>query len=474
MNSQAHSHSPRRTKIITTLGPASESDEVIRGLVEKIDVARLNFTHAEHGWASRMVEKVRRFAVAAGRPVAVMMDTQGPSIRTGSLEKPVTLQPGGTFVFTVQGEKEGRFDSVEVNYDFVSDVRVGDTVLVDNGVIRMKVLEKFERKIRCEVLDGGTLGSHRHINLPGVHVNLPSVTKKDLGDIEWAVQNDLDWIALSFVREARDITKVRKFLEERGSHIRIIAKIEDQEAVANIDELMETADALMIARGDLGIECHLEELPIIQRKIVKRCLYTGTTVIVATHILESMIEKPIPTRAEVTDAANAVYEQADAVMLSGETSIGKYPLQAVEVLDRIARRIERSGGANYAEKAAVADPREKLAHSAVIMANDLNARALIVFTRYGQMPKLVSWLRPRHSAIFAFTDNASVVRQMQLLWGVHPFMLQFHDDPEKTVAEALTILKKHNFAHKDDWVVTISHILSKGQPVDSVQMRVVE
>ena len=474
MNSQAHSHPARRTKIITTLGPATESDEVLKGLVEKIDIARLNFTHAQHGWASEAVKRIRHFAAAAGRPVAVMMDTQGPSIRTGSLEKPLELKPGGTLVFTVHGEKEQEFPSVDVNYDFVNDVRVGDTVLVDNGVIRMEVLEKHPRKIRCRVLTEGVLGSHRHINLPGVHVNLPSITSKDLEDIEWAIQNDLEWIALSFVREARDIAEVRKFLKEHGSDIRIIAKIEDQEAVANFDELMEAADALMIARGDLGIECHLEELPIIQRRIVKRCLYTGTTVIVATHILESMIEKPIPTRAEVTDAANAVYEQADAVMLSGETSIGKYPLQAVDVLDRIARRIERSGGANYAEKAAVANPREKLAHSAVIMANDLRARALIVFTRYGQMPKLVSWLRPRYSAIFAFCDNPKVVRQMQLLWGVHPFELQFQDDPEKTVAEAIKVLKKNAMIQKDEWVVSISHILSKGLPIDSVQMRVVE
>jgi pyruvate kinase len=267
----------------------------------------------------------------------VLLDTQGPAIRTGDLKTKLNLRPGDIFEFTVRGEQSEDVHSVDVNYEgLVDDISVGDTVLVDNGVIHMKVLSKDYHRIRCQVLTEGVLGSRRHINLPGVKVNLPPLTEKDLADIEVGVSVGVDYVALSFCREAADIEALRRVLGELGSQARVIAKIEDQHAVSVLDDIIEKCDAIMVARGDLGIECPMEELPIIQRRTVMKCIQTGRRVIVATHMLESMIENPLPTRAEITDVANAVFEQADAIMLSGETTVGKYPVECVQVFDRVA------------------------------------------------------------------------------------------------------------------------------------------
>src|SRR6266567_4506068 len=296
----------RRTKIICTLGPATEKPETLRQLVhEGANVFRLNMSHAQHEWVPEIVPRIRAIAEELGRAVAILMDTQGPAIRTGDLKTELHLKPGDILEFTVRGAKSEEAYSVDVNYDgLINDISEGDTVLVDNGVIHLLVLEKRENRIRCKVITPGTLGSRRHINLPGVRVNLPPLTQKDLGEL-------------------------RELLAQKGSKAQIMAKIEDQSAVRLIHEIIAAADAIMVARGDLGIECPIEELPIIQRKIVKLCAHLGKPVVVATHMLESMIHNPLPTRAEITDVANAVFEQADAVMLSGETSIGDYPVECV-------------------------------------------------------------------------------------------------------------------------------------------------
>src|SRR5208337_3050908 len=262
-----------------------------------------------------------------------------------------------------------------------------------------KVLAKAGNKVECEVLTEGTLGSRRHINLPGVKVSLPALTAKDIKDVLLGLEVGVDLIALSFVREARDLLQLRELFEPGKPHPLVIAKIEDQQAVTNLDEIIREADGIMVARGDLGIEIPYEELPIVQRRIVKTCLRVGKPVIVATHMLESMIESPMPTRAEVTDVANAVFEQADAIMLSGETTVGKYPLKCIEVFDSIARRIERSGGANYWETADLVDPRDKIAKSAVVLANELRAQAIVTLIRHGTMTRSISWLRPKFSPI---------------------------------------------------------------------------
>src|SRR5687768_9684777 len=356
----------RKTKIIATLGPATESPEIIASLIDAgMSIARLNMSHATHDWVRRVVKDIRAAAKERAGAVGILMDTQGPAIRTGDLPVALDLQPGQRFVLTVRGEKSEEEHSVDVNYEnFVNDINVDDVVLIDNGQIHMKVLAKHQNKVECEVLTPGTLGSRRHINLPGVKVSLPALTAKDLNDLELGRELGVEYVALSFVREPADIEQLKAIVAKWDLPPRIVAKIEDQQAVKHFDEIAAVSDAIMVARGDLGIEIPYEELPIVQRKIVKTCLEIGRPVIVATHMLESMIENPMPTRAEVTDVANAVFEQADAIMLSGETSVGKYPVKCVEVFDRIAERIERSGGANFSHSAELSIARQKLARSA--------------------------------------------------------------------------------------------------------------
>lgn len=467
----------RKTKIIATLGPATESAEMIGRLIEAgLNIARLNMSHATHEWVRRMVATIRDAAKARQVYVGILMDTQGPAIRTGDLPAALDLKPGQKFTLTVRGEKSEELHSVDVNYEnFVNDISVGDVVLVDNGEIQMRVLTKFANKIECEVLTPGKLGSRRHINLPGVKVSLPALTAKDLADVALGLELGVDFIALSFVREAKDIQQLRAVVENSPRQPRIIAKIEDQQAVKNIYEIIAEADAVMVARGDLGIECPYEELPIIQRKIVKTCLRVGKPVIVATHMLESMIENPVPTRAEITDVANAVFEQSDAIMLSGETTVGKYPVKCVEVFDRVARRIERSGGANYQEQAELITPRQKLVKSAVVMANELKAEALVVFTLQGNMARYASWMRPRCSPIYAICEDDEVAATLILEWGVTPIVIPFdHRDPACTISLALQKLAGRNLVHSGNTVVIVGAISADGQMVDTVQMRVLE
>jgi len=429
----------RRTKIIATLGPATESEAVLRQMIEAgTDIFRLNMSHATHEWVRMIVARIRKLAEELDSMTAILMDTQGPAIRTGDLKTKIDLKPGEIFEFTIHGAKSVEHASVDVNYDgLVDDISPGDVVLVDNGVIRMRVLEKFENRIRCEVLTDGVLGSRRHINLPGVRVNLPALTVKDLEDVALGCELGVDLISLSFCRGPEDIELLKKTIAGHGSGARAIAKIEHQLAVNNIDAIIEASEGIMVARGDLGIECPMEELPIIQRRIVKKCLRVDRPVIVATHMLESMIANPIPTRAEVTDVANAAFEQADAVMLSGETTVGKYPVECVRTLDTITRRIERSGGAGFATDALMADDRSKTIHSAVVLANSLARAKIVVFTRAGFMARFTANLRPRNSPIYAFAPTAEVCRQLKQLWGVHGLLLPLdNNNPERTIEAA--------------------------------------
>jgi pyruvate kinase len=466
----------RRTKIVATLGPATDSAEMIGRMIDAgVQIFRLNMSHAPHDWVRRVVADIRAAAKSRERFIGIMMDTQGPAIRTGELRVPLDLRPGQKFTLTVRGERSEEEASVDVNYEnFVNDISVGDTVLLDNGTIQMRVLAKQGNKVECEVLTEGKLGSRRHINLPGVKVSLPALTAKDIADVQLGLEMGVDYIALSFVREARDLLQLRQLFPENGPTPLVIAKIEDQEAIKNLEEIVDTADAIMVARGDLGIEIPYEELPIVQRRIVKMCAQHAKPVIVATHMLESMIENPTPTRAEVTDVANAVFEQADAIMLSGETTVGKYPLKCVEVFNRIAQRIERSGGASFFEHAHTTTPRQKLVKSAVMMANELKAEALLVFTRHGHMARHAGWLRPR-SPVYAMCPNEHVANSLTLSWGVVPVVVPFDlINPENTVESALHILLQQGKIHLGNQVVIIGAILVTNQVVDAVQMRKVQ
>jgi pyruvate kinase len=466
----------RKTKIICTLGPATERTDILRRLIEKgSDVFRLNMSHATHQWVRNIVPRIRMLSQKAGRPVALLVDTQGPAIRTGDLKTNLHLKPGDILEFTAPGTKRKERYSVDVNYrGFADDVKVGGTILVDNGLIKLLVLDKGKNRVRCKVLTRAVLGSRRHINLPGVHVNLPSLTSKDLADVSLGVEMGADFIGLSFVREKSDIEQLRKILALKKSKAQIVAKIEDQLAVRSIDKMIESADVIMVARGDLGIECPMEELPIIQRRIVKNCLRLGKPVIIATQLLESMITNPLPTRAEITDVANVVFEQADALMLSGETTIGRYPVECVEVLRRVAMRIERSGGAGYAENALLESIRQKTVASAVTLANSVQDSKLIVFTLRGRMARYASNLRPLRAPIFAFTPSEEVYRQLALYWGTFPACINFNDDPDKTITTAEKFLRKNKLATSGNRMVIISDVRMGRAMIDSIQLRVVK
>lgn len=467
----------RKTKIVATLGPATDAPEMIGRMMEAgVNVFRLNMSHAPHPWVRQSVRTIREISRQKGLAVGILMDTQGPAIRTGDLPVPLDLQPGQKFTLTVRGEKSEEEHSVDVNYEnFVNDINVGDVVLIDNGEIHMKVLSKMANKVECEVLTPGKLGSRRHINLPGVKVSLPPITEKDKADIKVGLELGVDYFALSFVREASDIAALRKECEHSRHKPLVIAKIEDQQAIKNLDSIMREADGIMVARGDLGIEVPYEELPIIQRKIVKQCLQVGRPVIVATHMLESMIENPLPTRAEVTDVANAVFEQADAIMLSGETTVGQYPLKCVEVFDRIARRIERSGGANYHLEARLTSPRQKLIKSAVVMADQLHADGIVVFTVRGHMARHAAWLRPRHSPIFAMCDRQEVADLLTLHRGVIPLVVPYnYDDPRQTADLAIKTLLKRKYLKSGQTIVLVTSMDAGDRLVDAVQMRVID
>ena len=466
----------RRTKIVATLGPATDSAEMIGKLIDAgVNVFRLNMSHAPHDWVRRVYKEIRAESGRRGRFTGIMMDTQGPAIRTGDMSTPLDLRPGQKFTLTVRGERSEEEHSVDVNYEnFVNDISVGDVVLIDNGNIEMKVLAKEGNKVECEVLTAGTLGSRRHINLPGVKVSLPALTSKDIKDVRLGLELGLDFIALSFVRAARDLLQLRELFEEGKSRPFVIAKIEDQQAVINLESIVREADGIMVARGDLGIEIPYYDLPIVQRRIIKMCLRHGKPVIVATHMLESMIESPMPTRAEVTDVANAVYEETDAIMLSGETTVGKYPLKCIEVFDRIATRIERSGNAQFHDAAELTIAREKLVKSAVVMANELKAAAILSFTRHGHMARYAAWMRPRYSPIYALCDNEKSANELTLSWGVTPFIMEFDFiNPQNTIESGMKKLIALGRIQAGQTVVIIGAISVGTEIVDAVQMRTV-
>jgi pyruvate kinase len=468
----------RRTKIIATLGPATESEEMLVKLITAgVDVVRLNMAHAKHDWTRQIIRRIRAASKTAGREVAIMMDIKGPEIRTGDLEVPIELKPGEIFDFTVKpgGERDAEIRSVDVNYrDLVNDIKVGDTVLVDSGLIRLEVLSKDDAHIRCRVLTPGSLTSRRHINLPGVKVNLPSFTQKDRGDTLVGIEEGVDFIALSFVREGHDVDLLRLFLKENKSRARIVAKIEDQSAIDNLDDIIRATDVLMVARGDLGIEVPLQELPVIQRRAVRLCLSIGRPVIIATHMLESMIGQPVPTRAEITDVANAVYEQADCVMLSGETTVGKYPLECVATLDTIARRVEAEQAADFPEPAVFIPERMKVFRAAVVLANEFPRSLMLVFTRHGTNAAGLAAHRPPRAPILAVTDTIETLRHLKMVRSVEPFLLSPFGDPEATIERATASLLKLGRITPGDKLIIVSDVQTKDRRIDSIQLRSVE
>lgn len=442
-------------------------------IVAGVDILRLNMAHGTHKWVDDAMWFIREASAEVGRHVGVMMDVKGPEIRTGIVEKPIEVASGDRFEFYIESTSPtGDMPAVSVNYPGLpGDLEVGATVLVDSGLIRMQVLEKDEARVRCEVLTPGFIASKRHINLPGVFVNLPCLTSKDEDDLRAGVRAGIDYVALSFVRQAEDVRVLRRFLESLGSTAKIIAKIEDGSGVRNMEAIIREADAIMVARGDLGIEIDYHRLPLVQADLVAACQAQGKPVIIATQLLESMVSSPIPTRAEVSDVSQAVREQADAVMLSGETTIGAYPLEAVQVLKNIIGSIEPSVHADLNRVIQLTEPKSKMLRSAAVLAQELGNSAIIVFTRSGFLAYTLAALRVRGVPIFAFTDIQPIFRQLLLPWGVEPFLMPFSDDPEETIRNALKRLKDGNWSETGMWTVVITNALARGTIIDTLQLR---
>ena len=465
----------RHTKIVATLGPATESPVQLEKLIlEGVDVIRLNMAHATDEWVLERVARIREVSAKIGRHVAVMMDVKGPEIRTAAIPEQIDLQAGEEFAFFTEPPAEPRH-GVVVNYaGLAADVTVGAVMLVDSGLIRFEVVSKDEKTVNCRVLTPGRLGSRRHINLPGVDVNLPALTDKDRRDVAAGVRAGADFFALSFVRKGEDVRELKRLLVELNSDARIIAKIEDQAGVRNLEEIVKEADSLMVARGDLGIEIDYYRLPQVQSQIVDACLAHGKPVIVATHLLESMISAPMPTRAEISDIANAVRERADAVMLSGETTTGLYPLECVDVMKKIIASTEPHDQRVLNETIILEEPKAKMLRSAAVLAQQLEHSGIVVFTRSGFLGYTLGALRPKGIPIYAFTDIEPIFRQLLLPWGVEPFLMEFSEDPEETILNSIAYLKRQGWCESGTWLVVITNVLAGTKIIDTIQLRQVE
>lgn len=464
----------RRTKIVCTVGPASNDWDTMRAMQEAgMDAVRINMSHATQEDAARTVEIVNKLNHELQYPVPIMLDTNGPEIRTGVRSDPLRLRQGERVIVSGSNNPEGleNLPVIQVGYPrFEETVRKGDKIRFDNGLINLKVKKKTVHGLLCHVLDGGKLGSRKHVNLPGVYVELPSISAKDEEDVMFAKEHDISFIAQSFVRTPSDIQTMRNLLGESHQWVKVIAKIENQEGVREVETIAAAADGLMVARGDLGIETDLAALPRLQRKLVQTTLKLGRRCLLATHLLESMIENPIPTRAETIDVANAVYEGVDAVILSAETSVGQRPAVAVQQLRRIIEESEQTPGLNFSQALVTNDVKQNVAWSAVELAERIDASGIMVVTRSGYMADLITNCAPLHVPILAFSNSVNTRTRLMVNRGVYTHSIPFDMDPEKTIQTALQVLSERERVQSGERFVLVSDVLSHAG-VESIQIR---
>ena len=463
-----------KTKIIATIGPSTNKYNDLKSLHSAgMNVARINMSHASHADAISVVESIRRLNKKQSNlfgPIGILLDTQGPEIRTGINQSDIDLQTGDVVNLTIRDDIDVETSSIKINYKgLIKSVAKGSKISIDNGLLNFQVLAKDKENLKCKVLDGGKLGSKRHVNLPGVRVDLPSITKKDRKDINFGIKHNVSFIALSFVRSAKDIVTLRSILKRKKSQIKIIAKIENQEGLDNIHEITQAADIVMVARGDLGIETDLADLPNIQRRIMYASAKWGRRSIVATHLLESMINNPTPTRAEVTDVANAIYEGSDAVMLSGETSIGKYPIQCIKMIKKIASKTEHFRTLGYEKFLQDNSDWQNIAKGARDLASRVNADAIVIITRSGQTANVVSNTKPFRMPIFAFTNNKDTFHQLSLVGGMQPRFIKSITNQSRTISRIKSILNSEKKTKKSLKFVLIAGIYSASH-TDSIQI----
>ncbi len=453
----------KKTKIVATIGPQSSSREVLKEMITHgLDVARLNFSHGSYENHQKVVDTIRSLSDDHVSGIAMLADLQGPKLRVGEMENGSVNLINGSKVKITTVKQIGTADVIYTNYaEFAQDVKAGETVLLDDGKLMLRILETDGKEnVICEVVQGGPLSSRKGLNLPNTKISLPSLSQKDLEDLKFALQNDVDWIGLSFVRNAQDVRELKALIERSGKHARVVAKIEKPEAVAQIDEIIQEADAVMVARGDLGVEMPLQEVPLIQKMIVSKCIAAAKPVIVATQMMESMITNVTPTRAEVTDVANAVLDGADAVMLSGETSVGKFPSEAVRIMSSIIKEAEKFGGLYHREEipTEMNEHRfitESICYSACRLAARVKAAAIITMSFSGFTGYRISSWRP-NSNVFVFTSNKKILCQMSLVWGVRAFYYDKMVSTDQTIADLRFFLKKNGWLNEGDFVINIA------------------
>ena len=458
----------RKTKIICTLGPATDDESILRAMMQAgMNVARFNFSHGTYAEHASRLQEVIRLRDELGLPVATLLDTKGPEIRLGDFADPngVVVEEGAPFTLTIEpcmGTAERAF----INYSGLPrDVCKGATILINDGLISMTVESVSETEIRCRVVEGGLLSNHKGVNVPGTRLNMPFLSARDMEDLKFGMEQDFDFIAASFVRSATDVNIMRNYCEAIGwQNVKIIAKIENAEGVENIDSIIEASDGIMVARGDMGVEIRYEKIPAIQKMIIQKVYEAGKIVVTATQMLESMISNPRPTRAEITDVANAIYDGTSAIMLSGESAVGKHPVEVVQTMDRIARTTEED--INYVKRfhrlesdsrSGLTDTTTAIGHATVTTANDLAASAIIAVTKSGTSARMISRFRP-DTLIIGAAMGKKVWRQLNLSWGVLPVMCQLQDNTDELFDHAVQVALESGAIHPGDTVVLTAGI----------------
>ena len=470
-----------RTKIVATLGPATESEEMLEKIIEAgVDVCRLNFSHGQHDNLKKIIARIRRINEKYGLHVCILGDLQGPKLRLGNIENDkITWEKGDFVTFTTQ-KCIGTREKVYITYpEFPKDVNIDDKILVDDGKLELIVLETDrENEVKAMVTYGGDVSSKKGVNLPNTLISLPSLTEKDLADLDFALEQDLDWIALSFVRTADDIKHLKKIIKDKGKRTQVIAKIEKPDAVKNFDSILKETDGVMVARGDLGVEMPMEDVPLIQKLLVKKCIAAAKPVIIATQMMESMINNARPTRAEANDVANAVLDGADAVMLSAETSVGKYPVQVIDSMEKIISRIEVDKtiySIKYSlNKKSDSFLSDAVCLNAVLMSNEVNAQAIISMTKSGYTAFKISSFRPE-AKVFIFSDDYNLLNMLTLVWGVQAFYYDKFGSTDGTISDVLHILKAQGHLKTGDIAInTASMPIHEKQRTNALKISVVE
>lgn len=456
-----------RTKIVATMGPATADAKTLEAMFnEGLDICRINFSHGDYDAVLSTVNNIRELNKKLTRHVGILADLQGPKLRIGVIKNNLVQLENGKEISITTKEKEGDAEEIYITYpQFPQDVKAGELVLIDDGKIHLKVLETNGKdRVRCTVLSGGPLSSKKGVNLPNTKISLPCLTPKDLRDLDFALEHDFDWIGLSFVRSVTDIVELKEIIKNKGKRARVIAKIEKPEAINEIDNIIDVTDGIMVARGDLGVELPMERVPLIQKMLVQKCIEMSKPVIIATQMMESMITSYTPTRAEVNDVANAVMDGADAVMLSAETSVGKYPVKVIEIMRRIITEVEELDTIYHKEHTpklkTITYITDSICYNACSLAHHAGAQALISMTNSGYTAFKLSSHRPK-APIFIFTDNRSLLTTLSLVWGVRGYFYDKYESTDQTINDLKEMVKQEGHLKSDDLVINIASMPMK-------------